>query len=105
MKSITINDKSYKIETYLGGDLKFLATVCGIDAANCEYACIWCKCPTSQRWDMSQEWSITDTARQGSKNHRRDSQIRIHETPQVQLQSKIPISIYSNIPKRSQLHR
>ena len=30
MKSITINDKTYDIETYLGGDLKFLAMVCGI---------------------------------------------------------------------------
>ena len=63
MKSITINDKSYEIETYLGGDLKFLAMVCGIDAANCEHACIWCKCPKSERWNMSQEWSITDTAK------------------------------------------
>ena len=60
LKSITIDDKSYEIETYLGGDLKFLAMVCGIDAANCEHACVWCKCPRLQRWDMSQEWSISD---------------------------------------------
>ena len=63
LKSITINDKSYEIETYLGGDLKFLAMVCGIDAANCEHACVWCKCPRLQRWDMSQEWSISDTTK------------------------------------------
>ena len=63
MRSITIDDKRYEIETYLGGDLKFLAMVCGIDAANCEHACIWCKCSTSARWDMSQEWSITDIAK------------------------------------------
>ena len=31
LKSITINDKSHEIETYLGGDLKFLAIVCGIE--------------------------------------------------------------------------
>ena len=55
MKSITIDDRNYEIETYLGGDLKFLVMVCGIDAANCEHACIWCKCPKSERWDMSQE--------------------------------------------------
>ena len=63
MKSITINDKTYEIETYLGGDLKFLALVCGIDAANCKHACIWCKCPASERWDMNQKWSIIDTAK------------------------------------------
>jgi len=63
MKSITINDKSYEIETYLGVDLKFLAMVCGIDAANCKHACIWCKCPKSEHWGMSQEWSITDTVK------------------------------------------
>ena len=63
MRSITTDDKWYEIETYLGGDLKFLAMVCGNDAANCEHACIWCKCPTSARWDMSQEWSITDIAK------------------------------------------
>ena len=63
LKSITINDKSYEIEMYLGGDLKFLAMVCGIEAANCQHACIWWKCPASQRWNMSNEWSITDTAK------------------------------------------
>ena len=40
LKSITINIKSYEIETYLGGDLKFLA-MDGIDAANCEHACVF----------------------------------------------------------------
>ena len=39
--SITINVKSYEIETYLGGDLKFLAMDCGIDATNCEHACVF----------------------------------------------------------------
>lgn len=63
MKTITINDKSYEIEIYLGGDMKFLAMVCGIDAANCVHACIWCKCPKLERWDMNQEWSITDTTK------------------------------------------
>ena len=63
LKSITIDDKSYEIETYLGGYLKFLAMVCGIDAANCEHSCVWCKCPRLQRCDMSQEWSISDTTK------------------------------------------
>ena len=38
--------------------------ICGIDASNYEqHACVWCKFPRLERWDMSQEWSISDTAK------------------------------------------
>jgi len=37
--------------------------VCGIDAANSNHSCIWCKCPISERWNMDLEWSITDTTK------------------------------------------
>ena len=37
-----------EIETYLGRDLKVLAMACGIDAANCEYSCVWSKWPRIQ---------------------------------------------------------
>ena len=50
----------HNIEYFLGGDLKFLAIVCGIEAANAKYACIWCKCASSDRWDMSMDWSAFD---------------------------------------------
>lgn len=63
LKEITINDKVYKITFFLGGDLKFLAMSCGIEAANAEYACVWCKCPRSQRGDMKLEWSLTDQSK------------------------------------------
>ena len=43
--------------------MKFLAVICGVEAATSEYACVWCKCPKCQRWDMSLEWSITDPAK------------------------------------------
>ena len=60
LEVITVKDKVYNIKFYLGGDLKFLAIACGIDAANAEYACVWCKCPKGMRSDMKQEWSLTD---------------------------------------------
>ncbi len=41
LRSIIINGVSYDIEYFLGGDMKFLAMVCGIDAATSEYACTW----------------------------------------------------------------
>ena len=61
LESIDINGETYDIEFYIGGDWKFLAMICGLESATSTYACIWCKCPKSERWDMSKEWSITDT--------------------------------------------
>ena len=61
LKSVEINGIKYDIELFLGGDWKFLAIVCGLDSATSQYSCIWCKCPKSERWDMSCEWSITDS--------------------------------------------
>ena len=60
LEVITVEDRVYKIEYFLGGDWKFLACVSGIEAATCDFACIWCKCPRSQRWNMSMIWSLTD---------------------------------------------
>ena len=60
IEMLTIEGTVYRILFFLGGDMKFLATVCGIEQANAKYSCIWCKCPTEKRSDMSLEWSITD---------------------------------------------
>ena len=43
-----------------GADLKFLALCTGIGAANSKYACIWCKCPSEDRHDITKKWSIND---------------------------------------------
>ena len=63
LKSVSINGRTHQIEYFLGGDLKFLALVCGIEAANGSYSCIWCKCRSSERWDMSKEWSAFDVSK------------------------------------------
>jgi len=60
LTKITVNDKTYTIEYFLGGDWKFLACVCGLGAANQDHACIWCKCPRIERWDYNKQWSLTD---------------------------------------------
>ena len=62
LNEITVNQKTFNIEYFLGGDWKFLATVCGIGQANQDYACIWCLCPKSLRHDISKSWSLTNTA-------------------------------------------
>lgn len=60
---LAVGEKVYRIQFFLGGDLKFLALVCGIEAANADHSCIWCKCPKDKRSDMTEEWSITDQAK------------------------------------------
>jgi len=47
----------------LGGDWKFLALVCGLNAANADYSCIWCKCHSKDRWNMQLKWSLSDTSK------------------------------------------
>jgi len=44
-EGLTVHEEHYQIKFFLGGDWKFLALICGLDAANSKYACIWCTCP------------------------------------------------------------
>ncbi len=62
LSSIVVNDTTFAIEYYLGGDWKFLAVVTGIDSASSKYACIWCKCPALERHNSEEKWSILDPA-------------------------------------------
>ena len=61
LSSITVDNESFPIEYFLCSDLKFLAIVCGIESANSTYPCVWCTCPSSERHDMTQNWSFSDT--------------------------------------------
>ena len=58
---IEVDGINFEIILFIGGDWKFLAMIYGLESAISNYPCIWCKCPKSQRWDMSQEWSLLDT--------------------------------------------
>ena len=60
LNSVTVEDRIFKIDYYLGGDMKFLAKVCGIEGATSEFSCIWCKCPKDERYNMDLQWSVTD---------------------------------------------
>ena len=60
VKSMVIDDTEYTIEWFLGADLKFLAFSTGLSAANSKYTCVWCKCPSADRHDITQQWSIND---------------------------------------------
>lgn len=43
LEIVTVEDKVFKLEYYLGGDWKFLALVCGLESAMSEYSCICSK--------------------------------------------------------------
>jgi hypothetical protein len=60
LEVVTVEERVYRIQLFLGGDWKFLACVCGLECATSRYACIWCKCPKEKRWDMGVTWSLTD---------------------------------------------
>ena len=59
-EGLSVHEEHYQIKFFLGGDWKFLALICGLDAANSKYACIWCTCPKEKRYLVDNEWSITD---------------------------------------------
>ena len=39
----TKSKKKFRLEIFLGGDMKFLLTVLGMNAANANFACLYCK--------------------------------------------------------------
>ena len=63
LTEITVRETTFTIEYFLGGDMKFLAIVMGIDSASSTYSCVWCKCPAASRFDAAMQWSLTDTSK------------------------------------------
>ena len=60
LTEIVVDDETYQIDYYLGGDWKFLACITGIDSARSQYACIWCKCSMTDCADVEKKWSISN---------------------------------------------
>lgn len=57
-QSIKVDTFEFTIEWFFTADLKYLAIAMGIEAANSRFACIWCKCPSEDRYDVTKKWSI-----------------------------------------------
>lgn len=66
VREIRVNDITFKITYYLGGDWKFLALVTWKDSASSDHACIWCKCKKDEQGDIQRVWSLSDKE-QGAK--------------------------------------
>ena len=55
-QSLTIDGHKFPIKYFFSADKKYLAVCLGLQAANADYACIWCKCPKEQRHNTSKSW-------------------------------------------------
>ncbi len=58
-----MDGKNYPIKFCMGGDMKFLAIMYGINSANSSKPCIWCKCDKKNFGDLDQDWSIVDKSK------------------------------------------
>ena len=63
---ITINGKKYKIKFMVGGDMKMLAYLFGINAANSHYPCIWCNFCILNLLSENDEFHISRTQEQAA---------------------------------------
>lgn len=62
IECVEIDGKSYKIKKCIGGDLKFLASLYGLNSANSYYPCVWCECHKKEFYDLTKNWSIKNRA-------------------------------------------
>jgi hypothetical protein len=58
--SVFISNESVPLKFYLGAGLKFLNEMMGLGACSSKYSCVWCKCPSSERYIYTQKWSMLD---------------------------------------------
>ena len=61
IKQLQINGKHYNLEMKLGGDMKCIALLLGLNAANAKHACCWCHCNLKETVDLTAEWPISRT--------------------------------------------
>jgi len=55
LNQIKLGTETFNIAYYLGGDLKFLAVILGIDSAVSTYTCPWCKCSMDKLEDLEEK--------------------------------------------------
>ena len=60
LSSVEVDGVWYRLQYFLGGDLKFLNVVTGIDSCCCKFSCPFCKCPKDKFHDITQSWSQFD---------------------------------------------
>ena len=64
INKITIEEKVFDIKWTQGGDLKWLANMNGINAANANHPCIWCPWNCKDPLNLDAKWSISDRSKE-----------------------------------------
>ena len=52
-EGITVGDKNVKLEIFIGGDMKFLQILLGLNSSIATYACPWCKVAKEDRGNIT----------------------------------------------------
>ncbi|XP_031555876.1 uncharacterized protein LOC116292664 [Actinia tenebrosa] len=53
--SITVEERKFNLEFFLGGDYKFLFNAMGMKAATSDNSCIWCKMHKNESFEMKRK--------------------------------------------------
>jgi hypothetical protein len=67
IKSINIDNKDFRVEFYGGGDMKWNLNVFGLNGANSDYACFYCKCNFKDALDFDKKYKIDRTLSESEK--------------------------------------
>ena len=57
--TINVDGQDIQLEFFLGGDMKFILMIMGINSATGDYACLWCKIHKDDRWIQGDHSAIT----------------------------------------------
>ena len=60
LDNVSIGNESVSLKFYLGADMKFLNEMMGLGACSSKYSCVWCKCPSNERYIHTRKWSMLD---------------------------------------------
>jgi hypothetical protein len=59
---ITVDEKNFEIDLFVGGDMKFVLILLGLDGSTGDFACPWCKIHKQDRHDVTKEWNFYHSA-------------------------------------------
>ena len=55
---IMVGDTKYSLDLFVGGDMKFIQILLGLNSSIATYACPWCKVSKDRRGDISLPWDF-----------------------------------------------
>jgi len=111
LSEIEVNGLKYRLEFFVGSDLKFLAILYGINGANSHRPCIWCYCHKTKFAKYELIWSITKTkhgARTLSKARifsKRNGKLSKTTTSIKKSRDKLSLRQKTSIKKKSELEK